>query len=151
MAGNALSFDYLGTYTFSGQVQERKTISPHPSWSKYDFIMIKPNLAFAKQEGQSGGNWLWYEISDGSNTHSNYDSDGSVNPRNEKFTTVLIRDNEEGKWYLCPVAGGRSASIASNAEISDITIKFGLYHGTTYAIATGKIEVYGGSFLPEGA
>ena len=141
-----LYWDLLGKYTFTGQEKERHTITPQPSWAKYDFLFIKTNLLFTPQEDGKNNNWLWYEINDGVTSMSSYEGYGDSGARSEKHSAVLIRDTTDEKWYLYTLMNYRGVNITSSATLADITVKFGAYYGGLYDLLTGTIEVYGGSF-----
>ena len=142
-------FKKLKEYTFTNAVGSsgRITITPSASWSKFDFLLLIPDITVSSQSGQTSGNWLWYSISDGVNTNNNYNAIGSVGARAEKYTAIVIRDHTEGKWYVHPLDGGRPAAITSNADLSNITIVYGPYYGDTYGVFNGTLSVYGGSLI----
>lgn len=152
MAGGS-KLKHLMTLTFTGEIQERKTITPAPSWAEYDFLLIVPDLIISSQDGQSSANRLWYSISEGTNNRKeNYDGQGAVGVR-DVFSTVVIAkgtypSSQEYVWLASCWAGGRLAYIAAHdgATLADVTIVYGLFYGGTYGIATGTAEVYGGKF-----
>lgn len=141
-----LYWDFLDEHTFTGQSQERYTITPQPSWAKYDFIFIKTDLMFTPPQEEAKGNWLWFRINDGVNAPSSWDGTGSSGARGEEYSAILIRNTTDEKWYFHTLRGNRGVSITSSATLADITIEFGAYYNSPYDLLTGTIEVYGGSF-----
>lgn len=142
--------DLLTTLTFEKALGAagRQTVS-FASWPGYDFVLFVPDLVVESQEGQTSGNWLWYEISDGTNRAANYDGQGVVGPRDSGWTAMLLRAKRlfaVERWYFCCFYGGRGAEIESDAPLSDISVTYGPFYGNTNATMTGTVKIYGGKY-----
>ena len=142
--------DLLTTLTFEradGRAG-RQTVS-FANWPNYDFVLFVPNLVIESQEGQTSGNWIWYEIDDGIGKSSNYDGQGIVGARDIAFTAMLQRGkhiNPEEAWLLSCVYGGRGARLVSDAPLSDISVTYGGLYGGTYGLISGTVKIYGGKY-----
>lgn len=148
--------DFLQELTFVNALgaSGRQEIDIPQSWDKYDFILFVPDLMITAQEGQTNGNWLWYEIRNKTTnvTQGNYDGDSGVGAREMgRYTAIVSKGemvNSGLRFMMSCWISGRIASIPATTDekFSDLKITYGTYYGGTYGLLNGTVKIYGAKF-----
>ena len=148
----------LRTLTFEN-TNERQAIVPSADWANYDFLLLVPDMTVTSQDGQTSGNWLWFQITNtnGSGslyTSSNYSANGTTGIRN-MYDALMVYHAWVGDRYYwrAMFMTGRGANVQSvtghqdEESLATVSLLYGGYYQGTYAYLNGTVKIYGGKFM----
>ena len=143
----------MRTLTFEN-TNEQVTITPDATWGQYDILMFVPDLQVVAQEGQTSGNWLYFNLKGSRGTAEQYDGNAQTGARDVLSTVFIAKGwNSDRYYWRFMFMGGRGGIITlkevldiNSETFSDLTYTYGAYRQGTNALLNGTVKIYGGKF-----